>query len=126
MLNFRRANKSVHVIYIMNGTLVELMLIPVNHYVFIDQDVDYRYLEINYMRHLMTSLRWEMFVQRGSHENFLCTHLKVFGLQYIFDCINSHSDILSFSCIDLPLKKGYSCIFDGLFDLTFWTILFLV
>lgn len=46
-----------------------------------------------------------MFVQRGSHENFLCTDLKVFGLQYIFDCINSHSDILSFSCIDLPLKK---------------------
>lgn len=45
MLNFRRANKSVHAIYIINGTLVELMLIPVNHYVFIDQDVDYRYLE---------------------------------------------------------------------------------
>lgn len=41
MLNFRRANKFVHVIYIINGTLVELMLTPVNHYVFIDQDVDY-------------------------------------------------------------------------------------
>lgn len=41
MLNFRRANKFVHVIYIINWTLVELMLTPVNHYVFIDQDVDY-------------------------------------------------------------------------------------
>lgn len=48
----------------------------------------------------MTSLRWEMFVQRGSHENFLCTHLKVFGLQYIFDCINSHSffQFLALTC----------------------------
>lgn len=105
MLNFRRANKSVHVIYIINGTLVELMLTPVNHYVFIDQDVDYRYLEKKLHETFDDQFAMRNVCATRLSRKFLVYTLKSFWFTIHTDCINSHSDILSFSCIDLPLKK---------------------